>query len=161
MKHPVKHLPLWDVMGNTLVTTDGALWRAFELLPRDSLQMTEAALETLSKTIYTLGSAELQPNLALQIQADIHKERQSHLSAYHNIQSGNALLNRQRIMRHRHLKSAPNREIRLTLMVGWRPQSNKEFPKLSRATHQAREEHLREAIQSLTPIFHNGGGIDG
>ena len=158
--HPGHLLPLWHVVEDTLITTQGCYLRGFEVDGIDSKYAESAVLKDMAGMLYDAAKRDLPPHLLLQfvlVGSSDYRDVVGRLMAAP--EPANPILFYHRRQRLEFLSASNPRRHRLILMTGsMHGMSRKEFMQGSETMHrrklaEARDltDKVRQALNVCTP----------
>ena len=137
--HPAALLNLWDVLDDTIVTTEGCYVRGFRLKGLDSVHQCGADLLAAASRLYDRSKRDLPEDLHLQIVVHGHQDNTDILEPYKANVPKVALLRRQHAKRVQFLEASGSRRLDCYAFVGsTRGLSSRQFAQVSEKTHNKR-----------------------
>lgn len=137
--HPAKLLNLWDVLDDTVVTTEGCYVRGFRLRGLDSLHLSGATLLTSASRLYERFKRDFDEDLHLQFVMNSHHDCKNVLGAYKATAPTGSILKRQHNRRVQFLEQSGIRRHDCYVFVSRaRGLSQRQFAQISEQIHRKR-----------------------
>ena len=158
-KNPASLLKLWDVIGSTIVTTQGCYLRAIKLRGIDSEHIPADNLMTAAKTIYNDIATQVPEKTFIQVILDCHSDYTDVFEEFEKVQTpDDKILELQRRRRLEFLKQSNLRRHSVYLFVGSSEGLNpNEFRQVTKSLHKKRIHELDLLSEKVSSMLERAG----